>query len=209
MSSQPIDTQFFKPLLHVGIAALYNSYETQAMRALSEMLDCYVSLHRIGTPGDFLKVLSMGENAPRYLIITGHGDEAGFDLGEYADFIDTSMLKGRYLPPEAVAPVVNLPGCTVISATCWGGIEPMGRAFTADGKVNAYIGCRRAPNGNAMCVFLVNFLHGVLDKKLSDRDAWLRAVAATDHSHIYEMSFFHPSGLEERYPIPNSQSPNH
>jgi hypothetical protein len=209
MSSQPIDTQFFKPQLHIGIAALYNDYETPAIRALAEMLNCYVSLHRVGTPGDFLQVLSMGEKAPRYLIITGHGDEAGFDLGEYADFIDTSMLDGRYLTPAGVAPVMNLPGCTVVSNTCWGGIEPMGKAFTANGKVNAYIGCRRGANGDAMCIFLVNFLYSVISKKLSDREAWLRAVAIADHPHIYEMSFFHPNGLEERYPIPNSQSPNH
>ena len=66
------------------------------------------------------------------------------------------------------------------------------------GEVAAYIGCRTDPDAIAMNVFLVNFLFGVRAKRLSDRDAWRHAVAATDHEDINQMSYFHSDGTEER-----------
>lgn len=198
---QAIDEQFHAPRLPISIAALPNSAnETQAVRAVLEWLDCVVTIHWIGTPTDFLKVLSQGESAPRYLVISGHGDEEkGYYLGEYAGFIDTSMLRDGYLPAEAIAPVVNLPGCTVLSSACAGGVAAMGRAFVHTGRIAAYIGCHTYPNGSDMLVYLVNFFHGILRKGLSDRDAWRRAMIVTDQPEIYEMRFFHPDGSAERH----------
>lgn len=197
--TQPVDTQFFIPRLPINIAALTNAYEAEAMRALLEVLGCVVTVHWIGTPADFLKVLSQGETAPRYLLIAGHGDdENGYYFGEYASFIDTSMLREQHMPAEIIAPVVNLPGCTVVSSACWGGIEAMGRAFTNTGKINAYIGCRVAPHGDSMCAFLVNFFYNVIRKKLSDHEAWQKAVIATDQPAISQISFFHSNGVEDR-----------
>lgn len=196
----PVDTQFYHPRLPVNIVALPNSYEAHAMRALLEVMDCAVTIHWIGAPMDFLKVLGQGDTAPRYLLIAGHGDdELGYYFGEYADFIDTSMLREQHMPAGVIEPVVNLPGCTVISTACGGGSEAMGRAFTSNGKINAYIGCQVYPNGTDMQVFVVNFFFNVLRKKLSDRDAWQKAMLATDQPAIYKMSFFHSNGVEERY----------
>lgn len=170
------------------------------MRALLEVFGCVITIHWIGTPMDFLKVLGQGEAAPRYLLICGHGDdEKGYYLGEYATFIDTSMLREQHMPAEVIAPVVNLPGCTVISSACWGGIEAMGRAFVNTGQINAYLGCRVGANGDDMCAYLVNFFYNTRRKKLSDREAWLKAMAATDQPEIYQVSFFHANGTEERY----------
>lgn len=196
-----IDEQFYTPRLPVSIVALPNSsHEVYPMRDLLEGFNCVSTVHWIGAPMDFLKVLGQGETAPRYLLIAGHGDEEkGYYLGEYATFIDTSMLRDQYMPAEVIAPVVNLPGCTVISSVCGGGVEPMGRAFVNTGKINAYIGCRVGPNADDMFAYLVNFFYSVLRKKLSDRDAWQRAVAVTDQPDIYQMSFFHSDGTEEHY----------
>lgn len=198
--TQPIDTQFFVPRLSVSIAALNNSdLEANAIRALLEALGCVVTIHWIGTPEDFLKVLSQGQTAPPYLLIAGHGDEEnGFYFGEYAPFIDTSMLREQHLPAEAIAPVVNLPGCAVISSACWSGIEALGRAFTNGGNIKAYIGCRSAPRGEDMIVFLVNFFHNIMRKKLSDHEAWQKAVNATDDPEISQISFFHANGVEDQ-----------
>lgn len=196
-----IDEQFYTPRLPINIVALPDGdYEAQAMRAVLEAFGCAVTIHWIGTPMDFLKVLGQGESAPRYLLIAGHGDEEkGYYLGEYAPFIDTSMLRDQYLPAEVIAPIVNLPGCTVISSACAGGVEPMGHAFVKTGRINAYIGCRNYPNGDDMLAFLVNFFFSILRKKFSDRDAWQRAMVVTDQPDIYPMSFFHSDGTEERY----------
>jgi hypothetical protein len=199
--SAPIDTRFYHPRLPVSIIVLPNgANEAHAQRALLEALDCVVTIHWTGTPMDFLTVLGQGDTAPRYLLIAGHGTaEEGYWLDEYADFIDTSMLCGAYMPAEVIEPVVNLPGCTVISTACGGGSEAMGQAFTSNGKINAYIGCRIGPDGAAMEVFVVNFFFNVLHKKLSDRDAWQKAMLATDHPHIYQMSMYHADGVEERH----------
>lgn len=171
------------------------------MRAVLEALGCSVTVHWIGTPGDFLKVLGQGETAPRYLLIAGHGDEdKGYYFGAYADFIDTSMLREEYMPAEVIAPVVDLPGCTVISSACAGGVERMGRAFTHTGKIRAYLGCRNYPNGSDGFAFNTNFFYSILRKQLSDRDAWLRAMRVTDAPEIYQISYFHADGIEERYP---------
>ncbi len=199
--SHLIDEQFDAPRLPINIVALPNGdYEAHAIRAVLEAFDCVVTIHWIGTPMDFLKVLGQGESAPRYLLIAGHGDdEKGYYLGEYAEFIDTSMLRDQYMPAEAIAPVVNLPDCTVISSVCGGGVEAMGHAFVKTGQVKAYLGCRVYPDGNDMLAWLVNFFYSIIRKKLPDRDAWHRAMVVTDQPDTYEMSFFHADGTEERY----------
>lgn len=196
-----IDEQFFTPRMPISIVVLPNAdLEAQAIRATLEWFGCVVTVHWIGTPDDFLKVLGQGESAPRYLIISGHGDdEKGYYLGEYADFIDTSMLRDHHLPAEAIAPVVNLPDCTVISSACAGGVEAMGRAFVHTGQIKAYIGCRDYPNGSDMLAFVVNFFYLILRKKRSDHDAWQRAIAMIDTPEIDQMSFYYADGTEERY----------
>ena len=50
-----------------------------------------------------------------------------------------------------------------------------------------------------MLIYLANFFHGILRKKLSDHDAWQRAMVVTDQQEIYEMSFFRSDGTEDRY----------
>jgi len=199
--SHLIDEQFDAPRLPINIVALPDGdYEAHAIRAVLEAFGCVVTIHWIGTPMDFLKVLGQGETAPRYLLIAGHGDEEkGYYLGEYADFIDTSMLRDQYMPAGVIAPVVDLPGCVVISSACTGGVEAMGHAFVKTGQIKAYLGCRVYPDGNNMLAFLVNFFYSILQKKLSDQDAWQRAMVVTDEPDIYQISFFHSDGTEARY----------
>ena len=193
--SSVIDEQFAVPRRAIGIVALPNSdQEAVAIRALLEAMDCAVSIHWIGAPADFLTVLSQGATAPRYLLISGHGDEdKGYYFGDYAPFVDTSMLRGQYLPASAIAPVVDLPNCTVISSACAGGVEAMGRAFVASGRIRAYVGCTDYPNGSDMVVFLVHFFHGVLRKGLSDGDAMHQAIAATAQREVHQMCLYSPA----------------
>ena len=196
----PVDTQFYSPRLPISIVALPNDFEARAMREMLEMyFNCVVTVNWIGTPADFLTVLGQGESSPRYLIIAGHGGEIGYYLGEYIPEIDTSMLREQHMPPEAIAPVVNLPGCTVVSTACYGGTEAMGKAFIKNGKIGAYIACRDAPDGTDMPVFLVNFFFFVLRKKLSDREAWLKAMRVVDNPVIYQISAYYGDGSIEHY----------
>lgn len=192
---RPIESEFYVPLLPISIVQVSGGGEF--LRAMLESLRCVVTLHRPGTPGDFLKVMDLGENTPRYLIICGHGAEDGLYFGEYIPEIDTSMLRNECLPAASIQETVNLLGCTVISATCYGGQPPMAEAFLAGG-VKAYIGSPEAPDGMAMNVFLINFFFAVMEKGLSDEDAWRQAAAATDHADIWHLRYFDSGSGEKK-----------
>jgi len=109
------------------------------------------------------------------------------------------MLRDGHMPAEAIAPVVNLPGCMVISSACGGGAEAMGEAFVHNGKIEVYIGCRVLPHGTDMTIFLVNYFFYALRKKLSDREAWNKAILVVDNPAIYKISFFHADGTVEHF----------
>lgn len=196
---KPVETEFDVPQFPVGIVHISGN-GAEFTRLLLEDSFCVVRLFSIGTPSDLLKVLSLGEDAPRYMILMGHGDSDGIVFPEYApDITDISMLRNGCLPPEVIGRHVDLPGCTVISYSCEGGFEAMGQAFVA-GKVAAYIGCRTSPGSMmALNLFLLHFLFGAMQKKLSDRDAWHRALTAIDDDTIREFNFFHGDGREEKF----------
>ena len=199
---KPIDTEFYVPRLAVSIVSV-DDHQKHFVRTILEALNCVVHLHTIGCPADFLKVIAQGDAAPRYMIVMGHGTEDGLYFGDYGephedDVIGIPLLKNGSMPPEAIRQHVNLPGCTVFTYSCYGGSKEMADAFLAGGA-DAYLGCRTGPNVTAMSLFLFHFLHNVMSKKLSDHDAWYRAVAATDHEDIKEFSFFHGDGTEERF----------
>jgi hypothetical protein len=192
---KPVESEFYVPLLPVSIVQVSGGGEF--LRSMLESLRCTVTLHRPGTPCDFLKVIALGENAPRYLIICGHGAEDGLHFGEYIPEIDTSMLRNECLPAAAIQEKVALPGCTVISATCYGGQSAMAEAFLAGG-VKEYIGSSEEPDGMAMNVFLVNFFFAVMEKGLSDEDAWRQAAAATDHADIRQLRYYDSIGVGKK-----------
>lgn len=194
----PVDRQFYVPRLPIGIVALPGQNQSAAMREYLELLDCVVAVHWIGTPTDFLHAIAQGDQAPRYLIINGHGAEEGFYFGDFISSIDTSMLDGEYLPDKVVREHANLPGCTLLALTCKGGRKSLAQAFLS-GRTAGYIGCGIENDGVATTVFMINFFYNVISKGLSDRDAWKRAVATTDHDDIYAMRYFHADGQEEQF----------
>ena len=195
---KPVDAEFFVPLLPVSLVCVSGG-GMELTRAALEALGCVVLTHRVGTPSDFLKVVGQGEQAPRYLVILGHGDENGLVFGEYGPgAIDVSMLRNGSLPPEAIGPHVDLPGCTVISYSCLGGTDAMARAFLAGGLAG-YVGCRAEVDTGALTLFLMHFLFGVRTKKSPDADAWRQAVAAVDHPEVDQMRFWHGDGREETF----------
>lgn len=192
---RPVEAKFYVPLLPISVVQVSGGGEF--LRSMLESLRCAVTLYRPGTPGDFLKVIALGENAPRYMIICGHGAEDGLYFGEYIPEIDTSMLRNECLPAASVQAEAALSGCTVISATCYGGQPAMAGAFLSSG-VTAYIGSPEEPDGMAMNVFLVNFFFAIMEKSLSDEDAWRYAAAATDHADIWQLRYFDSSGTEKK-----------
>ncbi len=50
-----------------------------------------------------------------------------------------------------------------------------------------------------MGVFLTNFLYQALHKKLSNCDAWRKAVEFSDDEVIRQLIYFHADGTEEKF----------
>lgn len=182
----PVDTEFFVPRTPVEIVDCGGRGSLGRLaRDLIEELGGTAHLHLCGTPGDFLKVISQGEQAAPYLIIIAHGDDNGLVFGEYADFIDTSMLVKGSMPPECIAKQINLPGRVVFNDACMAGEPPMAQAFMAGG-LKAYIGSREpAPDGAAGMMFIAHFFHKLWRGKCSVREAWEQAASYDKDSRLY------------------------
>lgn len=165
-----IDEGFFYPRKPVAIVALGDSGEALLLRAILESLGAAVILHLPGTPGDVLKCLQQGEDGPEYIILSGHGDENGFVLGEFVDGIDAGMLVDGSLPAAALADVIRLPGKTVISTACVTGTAAFGQAFLAGG-VQSYLAPADFPDGSAVPLFLHGLFYALLHQRKTFQEA--------------------------------------
>ncbi len=184
---KPVDTEFFAPRTPVEIVSVGWGVGglDRLTRGLIEELGGTAQLHLCGTPGDFLKVISQGERAAPYLIIIAHGDDNGLVFGEYADFIDTSMLVEGSMPPECIARHINLPGSVVFNDACMAGEPPMAEAFMAGG-LKGYIGSREpVPHGTAGIMFIAHFFYKLWREKCSEREAWEQAASYDKDSRLY------------------------
>ncbi len=63
----PIDTEFFRPKIPVGIACVHDSANAQILRHVIEGFWTVTHYYAIGCPADFLKVIAQDETAPPYL----------------------------------------------------------------------------------------------------------------------------------------------
>jgi hypothetical protein len=159
--------------------------EPYLYRLLIEQLGGTVHMHLCGTPGDFLKVIAQGKSAAPYMVIECHGVDEGLVFGEYADFIDTSMLADGNMPPAVIAEHVDLPGRIVINEACGGGEPPMAEAFMKGG-LEAYIGTvEPIPDGSAGPLFIAHFFYQLHRVKCTAREAWERAAAYDKDSRLY------------------------
>jgi Peptidase family C25 len=161
MPKPQIDESFFAPRTPVSIAAIGDSGEALLIRSCLESLGAVVTLHLIGTPGDFLKVLSQSRDAPRYLVICGHGDENGFVFGEYESEIDISALTKGSLPATALSGRISLSETIVISTACDTGSLQMAEAFLKGGAA-AYIAPNGYPGGSEAALFVHMLFHQIM-----------------------------------------------
>ncbi|MDW5313386.1 hypothetical protein [Rhizobium sp. PL01] len=133
------------------------------IRSILESLGAAVLLHLPGTPGDFLKCLRRDQNDPEYIVLSGHGDENGFVLGEFIAEIDTRSLVDGSLPASALVSEIRLPAKTVISTACMTGTEAFGQAFLAGGA-HAYLAPSEFPDGSAVPLFLHGLFYELLQR---------------------------------------------
>ncbi|WP_184705039.1 hypothetical protein [Rhizobium lusitanum] len=177
-----IDKSFSWPREPVAIVAIGDSGEALLLRAVLESLGAVVLLHLPGTPDDVLKCLDQGADAPEYIILSGHGDETGFVLGEFVEEIDTSALVKGSLPPANLMSRINLPGKVVLSTACLTGNEAFAQAFLSGG-VRAYIAPAEYPDGAAIPLFVHGFFYHLLQKQASLEEA-LNLASAFDEAEL-------------------------
>ncbi|WP_052807213.1 hypothetical protein [Risungbinella massiliensis] len=181
----PVDTRFFAKKLPVAIAAIDDGSEANYIRTLLEQLNVVTLLHAIGTPNDFLQVISQEETAPPYLIISAHGDEGGLIFGEYIEEIDASSLQDGIMRPSVIAETICLPGTVVINTACSAGVKEAGEAFM-NGEIQAYIAADEDITGETTSLFLMHYFHRVL-KGDSVEEAWEHAASYDEESRLYRL----------------------
>lgn len=173
-----IDESFDHPGTSVSVVAVEDGGEALPVRAILESLGAAVTLHLIGTPEDFLRVVGQGAAAPRYMVICGHGDENGLVFGEYGDGVVVSVLDNGSMPPDVIANRANLPDKVVVSTACKTGARPFGRAFL-NGGATAYIAPDGYPDGADVGLFVHLLFHQILRQHVSPSVA-LRNVQRCD-----------------------------
>jgi hypothetical protein len=132
-------------------------------------------------------VLGQGASAPPYLIISGHGDETGYILGEFGPEIDTSALVGASLPPGSIAARIRLPGCSVVSTACLTGTAAFAKAFVQDG-VSSYIAPTAYPAGTTAALFIHLLFYELLVAKSDLKTAWRCAATYTADGHQFVLA---------------------
>ncbi|AMA72251.1 MULTISPECIES: hypothetical protein [Aneurinibacillus] len=181
----PVDTRFYAKKLPVAIAAIGDGAEANYIRTLLEQLDVVTLLHAIGTPDDFLQVISQNESAPPYLIISAHGDKGGLIFGEYIEEIDVSSLQDGVMRPPVIAEAIRLPGTVVINTACSAGVKEAGEAFMK-GEIQAYIAADEDVTGETTALFLMHFFYRML-KGSSLEEAWEHAASYDEESRLYRL----------------------
>ncbi|MFS8045105.1 hypothetical protein [Rhizobium sp. BR 314] len=177
-----IDKSFSWPREPIAIVAIGDSGEALLLRAILESLGAVVLLHLPGTPDDVLKCLDQGAVAPEYIILSGHGDDTGFVLGEFVEGIDTSALVKGSLPPVSLMNRIDLPGKVVLSTACLTGSEAFAQAFLSGG-VRAYIAPAEYPDGAAIPLFVHGFFYHLLQKQASLEES-LKLASAFDEAEL-------------------------
>lgn len=171
-----VDQNFHAPRMPVAVVAIGDSGEALLIRSVLESLGAVVSLHLIGTPEDFLKVIGQCDAAAPFMIISAHGDENGLVFGDYVADIDTSMLRKGSMPPAALTGCVNLRGKVVVSTACASGAPAWGEAFLSGGAA-AYIAPDDYPEGADAALFVHLLFHQMIERKIAPAEALARVKA--------------------------------
>lgn len=178
-----------KPEMNVAIVCGPDcDMETQALRASLEYFGARVFMYWIGTPTDYIDVLSGKDLFPDtdLVILNFHGDEGSFvmpELGE--DVYEEGEPKGDFGPAE-IRSFANLGGRTVIGNGCDLGNEELAQAFL-DGGCGIYIGPNDYPYGNSTLMFVTRFCYELIQNKRSIHEAYELARATDEDTAMYQI----------------------
>ncbi len=150
-----------------SIIALEPSLESTLIRDIVEVLGYQALMFRPGQPLEVLTALKIVSYYGSSLVLSGHGQDGGFLLGEYAEHLDTSMLHKGVLRPEAIAPL-SIGPLHVVSTCCTTGKSDMADAFRQAGATS-FTAPPNWPDGRLVPLFLHIFLKSAYSEALSLR----------------------------------------
>lgn len=98
------------------------------LRDIIESLGKQTLMHKPGQPSQVLSAMESAKNYGSLLILSGHGVDGGFYLGDFADYIDVSVLRNGILT-DSVIETLSIGPVDVISTCCETGRACMAEAF--------------------------------------------------------------------------------
>lgn len=182
-----VDARFFFARTLVALVDFGPGSDGAALRGPLEAFGAVTLRHLCGAPEDFLCVLGQDDRAPPYMVLCGHGDEAGFVFGEYSSNVDTSALIEGRMPAASVGARVRLPGTVILSLACFTGRPEMAEAMLKGpgSGVGAYIAPDRGPAGPDAILFALHFFHHLIARGASYEAAWRQAAAYDDAGAMF------------------------
>lgn len=169
--------QFFSPLQPVSLVAVGDSGEAMTLRLILESLGAFVSYYPVGTPGDFLAVLSTPNAVASLIIISAHGADGGFHFGDYGPGIDVSTLKDGELGPQVIRTTSNPSLPIILSTACGTGTSDMQQAFLSAGA-RAFIAPGQQPEARDLPLFVHLFARQLLVRQSNISAAFEAAKTA-------------------------------
>jgi len=162
----------------VTLLVVGDSGEALLLRAMLENLGVQVFTQFIGTPSEFLNILSEQNSLSAIWILSAHGNENGLIFGEYGEGTDVSMLIDEAMPPS----VLEKLGCTldkklIISTACCTGTMQFVTSFHNLGA-EYYAAPESYPDGAFVPVFLNVVFYNLFVEKMPIKKAFEMANAA-------------------------------
>lgn len=162
----------------VSIIALEAGPEPFLLRDISESLGKQVLMFLPGQPNEVVAAMERARHFGNLLILSGHGKDGGFYLGDFGDEIDVSVLRNGILTASAIGSL-SIGPVDVISSCCETGQPEMVSAFRKAGA-KTFLAPPNWPEGRLVPLFLHIFLTEVFVKNSGKRSAVDLANSVSD-----------------------------
>ena len=177
MTKSCIEEDQIPPQTPVSLVAIGDCGEALLIRAILENMNALVTTHFIGKPTDFLRVVSGEYGAPRYLVISAHGNSDGIDI---------SALKDGSMPAFSLNGIVRLPGTVVFSTACTSGRPEFANTFLSGGA-STYIATDDFPDGSDVPLILHMLFHQLLHLGHDLGASWQHTVEHVEAARSFTM----------------------
>ncbi len=170
----------------IDIIGIEGPLEVTAIRACLEYWGVKVNTYWIGQPGHITELLNGEQLRSKHLLITGHGNEAGFSLVELGPEVAKQQPFVNTMRPEDVRNYIQLNKSVVVSTACRTGSEAMRTAFLDKGAAY-YIAPTDYPDGNSALYYVISFYYHLFCGGLSVTESHEYARATDDETSMFAL----------------------